>query len=94
MASRAFEFYLSRLLIDTRNVHPRGELDGWGVIRIVGAAMDVNAVYPVLVDTLIFLVSLIYLISQDDAKDTNVRGSQDSTVPVAHHHILAIGKTI
>lgn len=45
--------YLARVLVDAGNVDFRGELDGRRVIRIVGTAMNVGTVYPVLMDALI-----------------------------------------
>jgi hypothetical protein len=52
--------YLARVLVDAGNVDFRGELDGRRVIGIVGTAMNVGTVYPVLMDALIETPVSIY----------------------------------
>lgn len=49
----SFDPHLSGSLVDTGNVDSGNELNGRRVIGIVGSAMDVDTVYPVLVDALI-----------------------------------------
>jgi hypothetical protein len=44
--------YFSRFLVDAWDVDTRNELDGWGVIGIVRTAMDLDTVYPILMDAL------------------------------------------
>lgn len=60
--------------------------------------MDVDAVNSVLMDTLrSFIKSVTLLCSITDASRkrwTNVRGAKNSAVPVTHHHVFTICKTI
>jgi len=49
----SFEPHLSGSLVDTGNVDSGDELNSGRVVRIVWSAMDVDTVYPVLVDTLV-----------------------------------------
>lgn len=73
-------------------------MDGRGVVGIVRTAMDVDAVNSVLMDTLrSFIMSVMLLYSITDAsrrRGTNVRGAKNSSVPVTHHHVFTICKTI
>lgn len=45
--------YLSTTLVDTGNVDLRDKLDRRGLVGVLGSAVDINAVYPVLMDALI-----------------------------------------
>lgn len=65
---------LSGALVDTGNVDSRDELNGGRIIGVVGAAVNVDTVYAVLMDA--------------------VRGAENSSVPVAHHVVLTISKTV
>lgn len=44
--------YLSTSLVNAWNVDTRDELDRGRVVRVVGAAVDVDTVYPVLMNAL------------------------------------------
>ena len=89
-----WELYLPRSRVDTWEVDAGDELDLRGVIRIIGTAVNIDTVDSVLMNALYFdkSVSLarIFVVNWG----TNVRGTEDGAVPVAHHHILSIGKTV
>lgn len=60
--------YFSGLLVDAWYVDTRNELDSWGVIRIVRPAMDLDTVYPVLMDALVSVGQLAC--RSDNRKET------------------------
>lgn len=51
-----FKPHLSGALVDTGNVDSRDELNGGRIIGVVGAAVNVDTVYAVLMDALIVIL--------------------------------------
>lgn len=52
--SSTVKAYLSVPLVDTWKIDPRDKLNRGRVIGVIGTAVDVDAVYPVLMDALSF----------------------------------------
>lgn len=44
--------YLSRLRVNAWNIDSRNKLEGRGIVGVIGATVDLNAVDTVLMDTL------------------------------------------
>jgi hypothetical protein len=68
-----------------------------GKIGVIGTAMDIKTVYPILVHALQLYDSKhqhSYPAIRAKIEVAYVRGSEDCSVPVAHHHVFAIGETV
>lgn len=94
MFSYPVSSYLARAGINTWNVHPRDELNGRWVIGVVRSAVNVHTVYPVLMNALKDGRLAIVLWRREVQPETNVRRAENGSIPVAHHHILPISKSV
>lgn len=89
------DYYLPRSLVDAGDVDGGHELNSRRVVRIVWSTVNVHTVYPVLMDALYQdPASQARAINQGRDAQTYVRRAQDCSIPVAHHHVLSISKTI
>lgn len=86
--------YLARAGIDTGNVDSRDELNGRRVIGVVRSTVNVHTVYPVLMNALKDGKLVMVSWWRGVESLTNVGRTKNSSIPVAHHHVLPIGKSI
>lgn len=94
MFSYPVSSYLARAGINTWNVHSRDELNGRRVIGVVRSAVNVHTVYPVLMNALKDGRLAIVSWWREVQSETNVRRAENGSIPVAHHHILPISKSV
>ena len=85
--------YFSRLTVHARNINPGDKLDRGRTVRIGGTAVDVNAVYTILMDALL-LLGLLTKLSRYSGLSLYMRRTQYCSIPVGHHEIVAIGETV